>query len=105
MNSRRLIAGVIAVVMAVLGTTVIILFVHRAEDRALAGEKVVKVYVADKVIPAGTTGASLEGLVRVDRVPAKVRAAGAVSDLKRLRNRVAQIDLLPGEQLVVDRFV
>lgn len=105
MNRRRLAAGVIAVVMAVLGTTLIVVFVGRAEDRALAGEKVVEVFVADKIVPAGTRGSALESLVRKTKVPTKVRAAGAVSDISRLKDRVAQIDLFPGEQLVLDRFI
>src|SRR5438874_1450119 len=105
MNRRRVVAGVVAVLLAALGTMIIVLFVRRAEDRALAGEKVVEVYVADKIVPAGTKGADLKDLVRIDKVPVKVRAAGAVSDLDRLKDRVAQIDLLPGEQLVLDRFI
>lgn len=105
MESRRLVAGVIGVVLALVGTVVIVLFVNRAEDRALANEKLVQVYVVNDRVAAGTSGAEVESAVRLERVPAKVRAAGAVSDLGRLKKRVAQVDLVPGEQLVLDRFV
>jgi pilus assembly protein CpaB len=103
--NRRVIGAILAVVLAVVGTFVLVSFVNRAEDRALEGEKVVKVFVVKQRIPAGTSGGEVEQYVEEERVPTKVRAEGSVSRLSRLEDRVAATDLLPGEQLVLDRWV
>jgi pilus assembly protein CpaB len=42
--------------------------------------------------------------VTIERVPAKVRAEGAVTSLSSLRGLVAAADLLPGEQVLRARF-
>jgi len=102
---RRLVAIIAALALAGVGTFFLVGFVRGAEDRALAGEIVVEVLVAEQPIPAGTPSEDLAGLVRQERVPAKVAAAGAVASLSSLAGRVAAIDLLPGEQLAVGRFV
>ena len=102
---RRLIAIIVALALAGAGTFFLVAYVRGAEDRALAGEVVVDVLVADAEIAAGTPAEELAGRVRAERVPAKVAAAGAVADLSALEGRVAAIALLPGEQLVEDRFL
>ncbi|HKY13763.1 MAG TPA: RcpC/CpaB family pilus assembly protein [Microthrixaceae bacterium] len=103
--NRRVMAGVAAVVLAVLGTLVLVNYVNRAEDRALEGERTVNVFVVSKRIPAGTPGAEIASYVAESKIPEKVRAETAVADLAALEGRIASIDLTPGEQLVIDRFV
>jgi len=102
---RRALGMIVAVAVAVLGTMLLVGYVRGAEDRALAGEEVVDVLVADTPIERGTPASSLSSLVRTERVPVKVRAEGAVADLTGLGDLVASTDLLPGEQLVAARFV
>jgi len=102
---RRVIAIIVALALAGAGTFFLVGFVRGAEDRALAGEVLVAVLVADRPIEAGTPAEDLVGLVRMEQVPAKVAAEGAVGDLAALEGKVAAIDLLPGEQLVSDRFL
>jgi pilus assembly protein CpaB len=105
MSSRRRIVGVVAAVgLAVAGTFALVAYVQSAEDRALAGERVVDVYVATQPIPAGTPANELTGKVRRERVPAKVQANGAIARLGEINGSVAQIDLVPGEQLLKSRF-
>jgi pilus assembly protein CpaB len=65
----------------------------------------VGVLVVDREIAAGTPAEDLEGQVRLEHVPAKVAATGAVDDLASLAGKVAAVDLIPGEQLIADRFV
>jgi pilus assembly protein CpaB len=103
--NRRITAGVVAITLAVVGTLVLVSYVNRAEDRALEGERTVKVFVVSKRIPAGTPGAEIGSYVSESKIPEKVRAETAVADLDSLDGRIASIDLTPGEQLVIDRFV
>jgi len=103
-SMRRVIAIVIALALAAVGTFFLVRYIQTAEDRALEGEVLVDVLVADQPIAAGTPAENLATLVRVEQVPTKVAAAGAVDDLATLEGRVASIALLPGEQLVAGRF-
>lgn len=102
---RRVITIIAALALAGVGTFFLVHYVQGAEDRALAGEVVVEVLVADQPIEAGTAAEEIAGRVRLERVPAKVAAAGAVDDLAALEGKVAAISLLPGEQLVAGRFM
>lgn len=104
MRSRRVRALVAAMVMATIGTIVLVVFVNSAEDRALEGEEVVEVLVVQEDVPAGTPVASLEGLVETERVPTKVVNDGAVGDLSQLAGLVTSVNLIPGDQLTVARF-
>ncbi|MFH1330655.1 MAG: RcpC/CpaB family pilus assembly protein [Actinomycetota bacterium] len=102
---RRVIAVVVALMLAGVGTFFLVRYVQSAEDRALEGEALVDVLVVDQLIDAGTLAESLTDQVRAERVPTKVAAAGAVDDLTSLAGKVAAIDLLPGEQVVTSRFI
>ena len=102
--NRKIIGSILAVVLAAAGTFVLLAYVRAADDRAIAGERVVPVYVVKEAIAQGTRAEDLGERVRVERVPAKVLAAGGVSDLTDLEDKVAAVDLVPGEQLVKGRF-
>ncbi|TYP88491.1 Flp pilus assembly protein CpaB [Blastococcus xanthinilyticus] len=101
---RRLLAAAAALVLIVAGTVVLLGYVRGAETRALAGVRAVEVLVADALIPAGTAGSALAELVRVEVLPAKAALPGRVTDLAVLADRVATVDLQPGEQLLEGRF-
>lgn len=102
---RRIIAIVVALVLAGAGTFFLVRYIQGAEARALEGEVLVEVLVADQPIAAGTASEELTNLVRLEQVPTKVVVAGAVADLAPLADKVTAIALLPGEQLTVDRFM
>jgi pilus assembly protein CpaB len=102
---RRTVGIVVAVVLALLGTMGLVGYVQGAKDDAVAGEKLVKVYVASEKIPAGTPAADISSMTSTEKVPAKVRTQDAVTDLKSVKNEVTSIDVLPGEQLTTSRFV
>ena len=102
---RRLFGIIGALVLALVGTLVLVSYVNGAEDRALAGEKTVKVLVAAEPIAAGSTAAELEGKVKFERVPQKVKADGAVTSINELGKRVTETELMPGEQILEGRFV
>ncbi|MGQ0804627.1 MAG: Flp pilus assembly protein CpaB [Actinomycetota bacterium] len=102
---RRLFGIIGALVLALLGTVVLVSYVKGAEDRALAGEKTVKVLVAAEPIEAGTPAKDLEGKLEFERIPQKVRAEGAVTSIGQLGDRVTETELLQGEQVVKSRFI
>jgi pilus assembly protein CpaB len=101
---RRTVGIVAAIVLALLGTMGLVGYVQGAKDDAVAGEKLVQVYVASDTIPAGTPASDVSDMVTTEKVPAKVKADDAVTNLKAIKGEVATIDLLPGEQLVTSRF-
>ncbi len=102
---KRVIGFIAAVVLALIGTTLLVAFVKGAEDRALAGETIVEVYVASTKIEQGTAGEDLAEMVSLEKIPTKVQVEGAVGDLTDIDGLVAEVDLLPGEQITFDRFV
>jgi pilus assembly protein CpaB len=104
---RRRVTGIVAaLVLASLGTVLLVVYVQSARDEAVAGERMVDVLVVSDAIDKGTEVADVDGSVDTKQVPAKVRADGAVDDLGDLDDElVAAVDLVPGEQLVATRFV
>ena len=102
---RRTVGIVAAIVLALLGTLGLAGYVQGAKDDAVAGEKLVRVYVASDTIPAGTPVNKLTDKIKAEKVPAKVRAKDAVTDLKHMKGEVTANGLVAGEQLVTSRFV
>ena len=103
--TKRIAGFLIAIVLALIGTVALVAYVATAEQRALAGEELIEVYVVRAPISSGTAAEDVEGYVTVEQVPLKVRASGAVDNLPALAGQVAAVDLMPGEQLLAGRFV
>lgn len=91
-----------AVGLAAVGTLVLVGYVNAAEDRALAGERLVPVLVVDEPAEKGTLADAV--MVRTEQVPVKVKASGAVTAMDDLEGMAAAVDLLPGEQVLASRF-
>ena len=70
--TRRILAVLLSVLLAVIGTAAVLWYVRASDDRAVAGVQARIVLVADKQIPAGTTGRALRsnGYLRQVRMPA-----------------------------------
>lgn len=102
---RRVVALVAALLFAGIGTFVLVGFVRGAADRATAGEELVTVYLVGTEIAKGTAGEDIAASVYTEEVPIKVRSPEAITDLAPLEGLVAEVDLLPGEQLLASRFV
>lgn len=102
---HRSLAMVGAIVLALIGTFTIVSYVQGADDRALAGESVVKVLVVQEQIPPGTPAVDLGDRVALEPVAEKVKADGAITNVKQLGSQVASATLVPGEQIVEARFV
>ncbi|MCL1594164.1 MAG: RcpC/CpaB family pilus assembly protein [Actinomycetia bacterium] len=106
--SRKWIGVIVAIVLAAIGTWILVRYVQGADNRALEGEATVSVLVIDTPVPAGTPAESISGSVQVEMVPVKVQVAGSlgsVEDLSSLEGLVANVDLLPGEQVIAARFI
>lgn len=102
--TRKPVTLLAAVALALVGTLLLVTYVRSAEDRAVAGEALVSVLVLTGDVEAGTPAGELADHVTVERVPAKVKAVGAVASLAELTGTVAAVDLVDGEQLVTTRF-
>jgi pilus assembly protein CpaB len=102
--NRRVIGAIAAVLLAVIGTVLLVSYVNGAADRAASGEKEVNVLVVTGSVPAGTKSADLKGDVALKQVPEKVRADGAITSLSQVEGLVTNSSMVSGEQLVKSRF-
>ncbi len=106
--NRRVIAVIAAVVLALAGTVAVSAYVRGADARALAGQQVVQVYVADKLVPAGTKlqDAVDSGLIKQEPVAAKGAPEGSLTSTNVLADSssVAVSDIQPGELVLSSRF-
>lgn len=102
---RRIIALVAALLLAGIGTFVLIGFVQSAEDRATAGQELVTVYVVLLDIEQGTEGSEVGESIIAEERPVSTRPVNAITDPASLVGLVANADLFVGEVLVDSRWV
>jgi pilus assembly protein CpaB len=95
---------VAAVLLATMGTLVLVRYVESARQRAVAAETLVDVLLVEQKIDKGTAAADIAKKVKKSEVPAKLKAADAVTNVDDLKDLHATADLLPGEQVVKARF-
>jgi pilus assembly protein CpaB len=71
--TRRIVAVLISIILAAVGAAAVLLYLRSADARATAGKQARTVLVADKPIPAGTSGRTLRtgGYLRQVRMPAQ----------------------------------
>lgn len=103
--NRRLPGFLAAIGLAAGGTALLVAYVGAAEDRALQGERLTTVLVVTDDVPAGTAADDLAEMVKLEKVPVKVRANSAMTDLAAVEGKVTSTALIPGEQVLRDRFV
>jgi len=103
--TTRIIAVILAAVLAVVGAVLLISYVRGADDRAFEGAQLTEVLIVKSEIPAGTSGSELGNTVDLRSVPVAYVAQGAVTDVSDLRGLVAAVSLEPGEQVLASRFV
>jgi pilus assembly protein CpaB len=97
---RRILTVVLAIVLAIVGTGLVLVYVNQANSRAIAGQKAVSVVVAQRLIPAGTSAgeAQSEGLFGTETLPAKSVPSNAVQSISPdLSTLVASADIQPGQ--------
>jgi len=81
--TRRILTIIVAIVLAVIGTTAVLIYVKQADQRALAGQKAVTELVATQQIPAGTTArtAMTNGWLAGQKFPASSVPSDAVPSI------------------------
>jgi pilus assembly protein CpaB len=100
--TRRILTIIVAIVLAVIGTTAVLIYVRQADQRALAGQKAVTVLVATQQIPAGTTArtAMTNGWLSGQKFPASSVPSGALSSLTSSVAGLVFTSDLPAGQLL-----
>jgi pilus assembly protein CpaB len=97
----------VAVLLAVLGTVAVYGYVHKADERAVAGQQPVEVYVAKADVPAGTSlkDAVDQGLIEKELVASKGVPGSPLSAVTpTTESLVATSEISPGELVLADRF-
>ncbi len=101
----RLIAGIAAVVLALVGAVMVFSYANGAEARAVQRLDPIDVLVVQQAVPAGTPVAELTASVALKSLPGASVAQTALKDLDSSQGLVTAVDLVPGEQLVTERLV
>ena len=103
----RVLAILVAVVLALMATAALVVYVNGADRRAISDQKPTLVWVAAQAIKAGTPGQSARntGMIEQVPVPRKNVVDGAVISLTQIQNRYAAVDIVAGEQLLQKRWV
>ncbi len=104
---RRVLALIAAVVLALVGAVLVLLYAQGADERALKGQQPQTVFVTQKVVPAGTTlkDAARGGLISRTQVAAKSKPAGALPGVTADNGSlVALADLPPGQVVLSSAF-
>ena len=101
----RLLGGIAALIVAIVGTVFLVTYVQNADKRALAETETETVYVVEKAVAAGTGVDKMSDAVVKKEIPKLAVGAGAVTDLNEVNEKVTAVALVPGEQLLSARFV
>jgi pilus assembly protein CpaB len=103
----RVLATLVAVVLALAATAALVVYVNGADRRAISGQEPRMVWVAAQLIKAGTSGQTARNTGQIKQVPVpnKNVVAGAVLSMPQIENRYAAVDIVAGEQLLLRRWV
>jgi pilus assembly protein CpaB len=104
---RRVIAVFAAMVVGLVGVAAVLLYAKGADARAVAGQQVQTVFVAQERVPAGTSAADAvaKGLMVPSRIAAKGVPAGALTAVDAtIGKRVALTDIAQGDFVLASRF-
>jgi pilus assembly protein CpaB len=103
----RVLAILIAVVLALVATAAMVVYVNGADRRAISDQQPVLVLVAVGTIKAGTSGEDAQNAKLIERreVPKSAVVPGAVRGVAQLQGKRAAVDIVAGEQLLLKRWV
>ncbi|MET4133942.1 RcpC/CpaB family pilus assembly protein [Pseudarthrobacter sp. PvP090] len=101
----RLLAGIAAVVLAIVGAMLVMSYAQGADQRAVKNLEPVSVLVVKAAIPAGTPVEAMSASLATEQLPAAAVTSSSLKSLDESHGKVAAVDLLPGEQLLKDRLV
>lgn len=104
---RRAMTVLVAMLVALVGVVAVMLYAGGADARAVADQRPQTVYVAQSVVPAGTTAADAvaKGLMVTTQIAAKGVPAGALTSVDAATGKlVALTDIAAGDFVVASRF-
>ncbi|MFC6703970.1 RcpC/CpaB family pilus assembly protein [Flexivirga alba] len=104
---RRIVAVVLALVLALVGFGLVFSYVHGADARAVESQHPVTAFVVKKLVPAGTSleQAQSQGLIAATKVAQSGRPAGVLDAVDATnQSLVATTDIQPGEFVMSARF-
>jgi pilus assembly protein CpaB len=106
-NRRKLIGLVASILVAGLGTLVLLKYANSSKGTAKAAvaEPTVPVLKVQRLIVKGTPAEQLGDAVAVEQVPLSQKLNDAADNVGLLQGLVASTDLLPAEQVVKARFI
>lgn len=104
--ARRSVLLALAIVTALVGTLLIVLYVQGIDSRATEGQELVEVLVAKDIVNAGESVSSAEeaGKFEKSEVRREDMVPGALSSSTSVTGLVATGNIFPGEQLIADKF-
>ena len=101
----RLLGGIAALLLAITGTVLLVVYVQGADNRAAQGLEPVNVLVVKESIPAGTKAEDLNTKVQLEAIPQAAVPEGALETLSDSTGKITSVALEPGEQLLAARLV
>lgn len=104
---RRVMAVLAAMVVGLIGVVLVLFYAKGADTRAVADQKPQTVFVAQALVPSGTTAAEAvaKGLMVPTQIAAKGVPAGALGKIDADSGKlVALSDIAPGDFVVASRF-
>lgn len=103
---RRFLGIAAGVVAAIIGTIVLMSVVEDRANDANEGPELASVLVVKQLIPRQTSVELISTSLEVTQIPVDLIAPGAVASLDQIQSGlVTATELLPGEQLLIERFV
>lgn len=103
---RRTVLLIVAAMIAVLGSTMVFLYVRAADDRATERQEPVSVLKATAQIePGESANAAMQaGKLALEEVPRSQVLAGATASIDTIGTQVALAPIYPGEQIIAGKF-
>jgi pilus assembly protein CpaB len=104
---RRVMAVLAAMLVGLIGVLAVLFYAKGADARAVADQRPQTVFIAQAVVPSGTTAADAvaKGLMAPTQVAAKGVPVGALSKIDDATGKlVALTDIAQGELVVASRF-
>lgn len=96
----RLLGGIVALVLAIVGTLLLVSYVQGTEARAQADLSPVEVLVLKEQVPQGSDLEKIKSAVKLASLPSASVPNGALKSLDGMNGKVAAVDLVPGEPLL-----
>jgi len=106
-NRRKLIGLLASVVVAGLGTLVLLKYANSSKPapQAAISEPTVPVLKVQRLIAKGTPAESIGDAVMIQQIPVSQKLNDAADNIALLTGLVASTDLLPNEQVIKARFI